>query len=832
MKKPPKIKGYANGGDVPKTKAEFDKYYSTNPNYARDPLYSGTRYYDKTKLTFDPVTKKYSGAGMTGGIGEGNPEAKYFVEFQEPKQTIIPSAAKSVNVDSGRKPIFTDSPYYQSFQLPDESGQYGINSKTVHYDKKTNLPIDVSKSFDLTGKYVPAFKYGGLVKGYQGGGFVNDQNQFTDKGNAVAGIGGQLANLGGSYLQSQSVNANGTVNEGQAALGGALSGGAKGLALGANPALMAATGGLSAPIGAIAGAGLGAGLKYFGAKKLNRDIEFGNTLAENQKNYATEQNVFQQALNKQMQEREAGYKHGGVVRGQGGPKDDKVKAKVEAGSFIVPAEKVSELKKVMKAPKKKEVVNLNQKGGTEIKLSKGEWVLTPEEKQEIISELGEEFLEHLAPNAEHENEVFREGGLTPAKAKIMLHEGMANGKPLTDKQRGYFGLIAGGYKCGGMVKGMKDGGDVDGEDPSRQAIFDKGIKEYQKKKDKELADKEIAERDKINSQIAKIESLKDKTGYDKVELKFLKERKGVLDKKYGESKIYSDTEANIEKKTGTGKTGGVKTSPKVGKVTAENLPSKSILTTKSLDERLYEELTPAEKAQFGNVAKPKEYTGRDERYEKDLAEAEALGNTQNKKSDLINQGLKLGTSQLGSLANYFLPYQQYKMGQKYLAESGNRPVDRIDPDFQNAVNQAQVNAKYGYTPEEQALLNQQNINALRAGQNAARLYGGGGAGSYVLSRDAANQYYTRGLQGLIGNRNLQLQKQAEANNLVMARSDKSRQLFNDQMNAWTQNQQAGGNLVGSALSNALQVNRYNQEKKFQDELASRSNPWTNYNITT
>jgi len=36
--------------------------------------------------------------------------------------------------------------------------------------------------------------------------------------------------------------------------------------------------------------------------------------------------------------------------------------------------------------------------------------------------------------------------LTPAKAKKMLSEGKANGKPLTAKQKRYFGLIASGKK--------------------------------------------------------------------------------------------------------------------------------------------------------------------------------------------------------------------------------------------------------------------------------------------------------------------------------------------------------------------------------------------------
>ena len=37
---------------------------------------------------------------------------------------------------------------------------------------------------------------------------------------------------------------------------------------------------------------------------------------------------------------------------------------------------------------------------------------------------------------------FAKGGLTPAKAQKMLDDGEANGKPLTDKQKRYFGAVA------------------------------------------------------------------------------------------------------------------------------------------------------------------------------------------------------------------------------------------------------------------------------------------------------------------------------------------------------------------------------------------------------
>lgn len=52
---------------------------------------------------------------------------------------------------------------------------------------------------------------------------------------------------------------------------------------------------------------------------------------------------------------------------------------------------------------------------------------------------------------------YNDGGLTAHKAKIMLHEGMANGKPITEAQRKYFGWVAGGSK-----EAKAEGGDIFG----------------------------------------------------------------------------------------------------------------------------------------------------------------------------------------------------------------------------------------------------------------------------------------------------------------------------------------------------------------------------------
>lgn len=62
---------------------------------------------------------------------------------------------------------------------------------------------------------------------------------------------------------------------------------------------------------------------------------------------------------------------------------------------------------------------------------------------------------------------YREGGkargLTSKKAKFILREGTAKGQPLTEKQKKFFGLIAGGGKPTRMGK-MQEGGIAESEE--------------------------------------------------------------------------------------------------------------------------------------------------------------------------------------------------------------------------------------------------------------------------------------------------------------------------------------------------------------------------------
>lgn len=128
-----------------------------------------------------------------------------------------------------------------------------------------------------------------------------------------------------------------------------------------------------------------------------------------------------------------GKAEGGVVSGKGTAKSDSINAKVEAGSFIVPAEnapiaKELAAKVLRKVPSKK--ANLNQKGQTDVRLSDGEYLFSPSEKEELIANGID--LEALAPNA---------------KDDLINH-----------------------LKCGGDVKGYAKGGGVKGGDKDRKPI--------------------------------------------------------------------------------------------------------------------------------------------------------------------------------------------------------------------------------------------------------------------------------------------------------------------------------------------------------------------------
>jgi len=683
-----------------------------------------------------------------------------------------------------KAPTMIKSP---TFEQPNQGVKFGVSGYT---DPKSGQTYSYDAKYKEK-EIIPttqSYKKGGLVgkmtayKKYAEGGAVTPEEQAqidAQKANnnqmigSGIGIASQLGSMGGQYLAANSIQDDGTVGLGQATGAGALKGAGKGATMGL------AFGPQGAAIGAGLGALVGAGSAYFGAKKNNEGIEAAQDKAKQDVLASEATAKYQSAMNKQMQEREAGYSHGGLVKGKGGPKEDAIKAKVEAGSFIVPAvnaKKAEVVKEViLKAPSVKKKANLNQKGGEDIKVSNGEYVFTEDEKEEIVEKAGHEMLEELAPEARE----YKKGGMVDCYAD----GGKVKGSKLN-------------YKGQEVTYDGKNWVTKDGNIKYRGDLFD----EYFAKE----AEKKSAEDKKYQGQ--KTEMLK--RHYDQI--KNDPSRKAEADKLYKQlnpnTNMTSKSGAEIEKAMGTSKAPSVKK-----KVTPDVMQSK-----------IPELITNAEDV---NITPTSESVT-----DVQTATPEKSGMTI-KNRDALNKGLGLVGSQLQGLGNYALPYQQYKMGQKFLAETGKRPKGQIDPDFQNSVNQAQVNAQYGFTPEEKAILDSKNLNALRAGQGAAQNFSGGSASTaYNLTRDAANSYYGRGLQSALANKNLEMQKKLYADQLVGQKANMNRQLFEDNLNAWTQNQQAGGNLVSAGLQNLVAGNRLRQEQQFQNKYAQGNNPWQNNNL--
>ena len=126
-------------------------------------------------------------------------------------------------------------------------------------------------------------------------------------------------------------------------------------------------------------------------------------------------------------------------------------------------------------------------------------------------------------NDKTDMEEYKDGGLTKSKAKIMLHEGMANGKPITEQQRKYFGWVAGGSKQSKMdggkimapkIKGYAAGGDIVDDDVTDNAKKVIEAKKEVSKSEKELAD--FKKDRKVTDNIQSTKKLNDKIENDKL----------------------------------------------------------------------------------------------------------------------------------------------------------------------------------------------------------------------------------------------------------------------------------------------------------------------------
>lgn len=459
------------------------------------------------------------------------------------------------------------------------------------------------------------------------------------------------------------------------------------------------------------------------------------------------------------------FAEGGKIVGKGTAKSDSIDAKVEGGSHIIPKENApiaEEIRKVFlkKAPKMKP--DLKQNGGEEIRVSNGEHIFSADEVAKLES-LGID-LDDLSPNAKSDNDAMKEGGLTPNKALQILKDGTIRGKKITEQQRKFFGYMS--NKAEGGIVGYAEGGTVPEGTKLGQYYYKNG--------------------------------------------KWSDGKGNILTKEFGQK--YTDA-YNKQVNPSTTKTGaqleniGKKypSAPSVKKVVPKT--NNSGITNENYLPPQDNALLDLIKNGGGSTISPAQNTTNTPQSVNKTTETPAQTNTDNGKS--WKAWSSTFGNALGNAVETGASLAQIKLGHDALTKAGARPIGQIDPSFQANVDRAHAQSKYGFSAEQNFLLNQENQNATNAARFAARNYSGGSGGNaFNMERSAINEGWGRGLQAKIANQNFMLDKQQVDNQLSLQKAQMSRQLFDDKLNAWMQNQQAGGALKNQGFKNLVGAGRY------------------------
>lgn len=614
---------------------------------------------------------------------------------------------------------------------------------------------------------------------------------------------------------------------------------------------------------------------------------------------------------------------GGEIEGEGGPKEDKIEAKVKEGSFVVPAENAELAKGIrklyLKAPNKK--AKLKQEDGETVKLSNGEHLFTPEEN-EYLESIGID-LEALAPNAEEGNKKQDGGKVKPSKEEVdsnkkwvsdyslsIMKSGMQDDM-INDSKKGLnkYGIISkyeahpasddvkysnnnvdklrNGLKAyDEKVKGYAIGGEVTSEDT------------IDPKKEKERLAKEEADIKKSQDYAKSIENRVDVAKNIKKHRDFTQQvligaakRKSELEAEYnrvknGENADYkgkdavrerlktllNEIDAQTQKAKETAKEyelskndsnydasgnfkptveSKVKTDAKTvtpktevnPSVVAENVaPTKPSLKAPKVTAKTEAgkfvppsaEYNPSDEVNvIGDKLSPNERAIANADAEKATVQSAALNKSlpQTVATNGTPQNQRRGLADvIGSVdPTAFVGIGQTALGLNMLGKE-KRPIDKavIDPTYNNAVNRAQQDAKFGLTPEQKFAADQE----IQGGLNDAKFAGlnASSVQSFNLNRAAINDAWKNKLGLKQADSEMRMNKQKYADSMAADRANilsaNRRRAFNDAMYTFQQKQQAGSELIGAGLANTIGAYRFKKDQQARDEANKASNAWT------
>ena len=502
------------------------------------------------------------------------------------------------------------------------------------------------------------------------------------------------------------------------------------------------------------------------------------------------------------------YSKGGEIKGKGTGTSDSINAKVEEGSFVVPAKNAELAKGIrnlyLKVPSKK--ANINQKEGEEVKLSNGEHLFSPEEN-EYLESIGVD-LESLAPNAEKEEDGMAKGGpvLSDKEVKQALENTKA--KQLLLKEQ--------------LSKQVADYEKNPNKDPNQLPIIN-SIKEKIKKINTEFGDSKG-----YALPTAKVNKNSSKT-YNELITPPLswtgsKEAwKSAADKAIREGKVIPKDNVKV----------ATNTSLKAPKIAQKVQAGKFTPSTASYDPK--DDITVP-----GDNLSPLERAKLTASENKANADAAALNSSlpQTLPTESYSSQRK-GSGILGKLGNIdptaFLGAGQTALGYNML-RGQVRPKDNavIDPTYNASVNRSLQDATFGLTPEQKFAADQDIQNSLNDAKAVGLNYSGGsGVQAFNTNRAAINDAWKAKLGLSVADTDLRMQKQKYADAMAADRASilasNRRQAFNDAMEAFQQNQNAGSELIGAGLQNTIGAYRFNKIMNQQEQENAARNPYLNYN---
>lgn len=528
------------------------------------------------------------------------------------------------------------------------------------------------------------------------------------------------------------------------------------------------------------------------------------------------------------------YSEGGVIEGEGGPKDDKINAKVKPGSFVVPAEntKVAETlreKLLMKAPKMK--ADLNQKGGIGVMLSNKEHLFTPEEKEELLERGVNVNL--LAPNAdvkamEKKSHImfprFAEGGgteedtvdpkkereriakeekdIADEKAKIKSEKNKISAEKNIEKHRNETMSILSGVAKRKAELEKEYSKVISGQHPDYRTDEDRrhrGLKlldeiEGYTNKLKEVDNEYKLSKDASNynesgefNPKSKTDSSTESKPSDELKFEYKKDKQS--DKTYEElirkpnhfvgtdeawKKAVDDSIAKgdtIPKEGASGKsTTTVPTKPSLKAPKVSSKTDAGKFVAPVVVDNGEEVIVPG-----GNLS-PNELAAKKATEDKAASDATALNNSL--PQTVADQGLPKSKSNgiLSKLGNIdptaFVGIGQTAMGLNMLKDE-KRPVDKavIDPTYNANVNRSINDAKFGLSPEQKFAAEQDIQNSLNDARFAARSKGFSASDTLNQERASINDAWRNKLGLKTADTEMRMNKQMYADQQVANRAN-------------------------------------------------------------